>query len=391
MPDYYQEAQALFEYTRSLRRDFHRHPELGYHEVRTAGVVARELGNLGLDVTTGIAETGVVALMEGARPGPVVLMRFDMDALPIVEETGADYASENPGVMHACGHDGHTSIGLTVARLLHAHSQELAGTMKFVFQPAEEGLRGAELMVKEGVLQNPRPDVSLALHLWNDQPVGWLGIGDEAVMAAAEKFDIRITGKGGHGAAPHLAIDPVLAAAHVITALQSIPARNVPPLKAAVVSVTALRAGEAFNIIPPYAELTGTIRTFEPEVRSVVLERFHQVVNGVTEAMGCTADIQCEAITPAVINNKQIAGRVRTVAERLLPDCTLASHFATMGSEDMAYMMQDIPGCFIFVGSANAEKGLDAPHHHPRFDIDEEALPKAAALMAATAAEFLSA
>jgi amidohydrolase len=210
-------------------------------------------------------------------------------------------------------------------------------------------------------------------------------------MAAAEMFKIRITGKGGHGAAPHLAIDPVLAAAHLITALQSIPARNVAPLKAAVISVTTLRAGEAFNIIPQYAELTGTIRTFEPEVRALVLERFHQVINGVAEAMGCKADIQCEGITPAVINREPIAARVRAVAQRLLPDSPLTSHFATMGSEDMAFMMQDIPGCFIFVGSANSDKGLDAPHHHPRFDIDEEALPKGAALMAAAAAEFLSA
>jgi amidohydrolase len=391
MPDYYQEAQSLFEYTRSLRRDFHRHPELGYQEFRTAGIVARELGSLGMEVTTGIAKTGVVALMECARPGPVLLLRFDMDALPVVEETGAAYTSENPGVMHACGHDGHTSIGLTVARLLHAHSQELAGTLKFVFQPAEEGLNGAERMVKEGVLQNPPPDVSLALHLWNEKPVGWLGIGDGAVMAAAEMFKIRITGKGGHGAVPHLAVDPVLAAAHVITALQSIPARNVPPLKAAVVSVTTLRAGEAFNIIPPYAELTGTIRTFEPEVRRVVLEHFHQVINGVAEAMGCQADIDCQAITPAVINNAHIADRVRKVAASVLPDSPVASQFATMGSEDMAYMMQDIPGCFIFIGSANSEKGLDAPHHHPRFDIDEEALPRGAALLAAAAAEFLTA
>jgi amidohydrolase len=229
------------------------------------------------------------------------------------------------------------------------------------------------------------------MHIWNERPMGWLGIGDGAVMAAAEMFKVRITGKGGHGAVPHLAIDPVLAAAQVITALQSIPARNVAPLKAAVISVTTLRAGEAFNIIPPYAELTGTIRTFEPEVRTTVLERFHQVINGVAEAMGCEAEIECEAITPAVINREPVAARVRAVAQRVLPDSPVASHFATMGSEDMAFMMQDIPGCFIFVGSANSGKGLDAPHHHPRFDIDEQALPRAAALMAAATAEFLSA
>jgi amidohydrolase len=174
MTDFLNEAQALFDYTQNLRRDFHRHPELGYQEVRTAGIVARELGALGLEVTTGIAETGVVALLEGARPGPVALLRFDMDALPILEQTGAAYASENPGVMHACGHDGHTAIGLTVARLLEAHRQELAGTIKLVFQPAEEGLGVAERMIAAGVLQDPPPDISLALHLWNEKPLGWL-------------------------------------------------------------------------------------------------------------------------------------------------------------------------------------------------------------------------
>ncbi len=390
MTDYYQEAIALFEFTRALRRDFHRHPELGYQEVRTAGIVARELSQFGLEVRTGIAKTGVVALLEGAAPGPVVLLRFDMDALPIHEQTGAEYASQIPGVMHACGHDGHTAIGLTAARLLHAHRAELTGTVKFVFQPAEEGLRGAERMVEEGVLENPRPDICLALHVWNDKPLGWLGIADGPVMAAAEIFNIRITGVGGHGAAPHLAVDPVLAAAHVITALQSIPARNVPPLEAAVISVTTMRAGEAFNVIPSEVELTGTMRTFKPEVRQKVLQRFHQVAQGVAEAMGCQADIHAENITPAVTNHPQVAERVRQIAARLLPDSAVQTDFATMGSEDMAFMMQDIPGCYFFVGSANAEKGLDAPHHHPRFDIDEDSLPRAAALIAAAAAELLS-
>jgi len=391
MADYYQEALALYEYTRALRRDFHRHPELGYQEVRTAGIVARELSALGLEVRTGIAETGVVALLEGAAPGPVVLLRFDMDALPIQERTGAEYASQNPGVMHACGHDGHTAIGLTAARLLQAHRYELAGSVKFVFQPAEEGLRGAERMVKEGVLDNPRPDVCLALHLWNEKPVGWLGIADGPVMAAAEIFKVRIDGVGGHGAAPHLAVDPVLAAAHIITALQSIPARNVAPQEAAVISVTTLRAGGAFNVIPAFAEMTGTMRTFKPEVRQKVLQRFDQVIHGVAEAMGCQAEVVAENITPAVVNEPQVAERLRQVAMRLLPDGTLQCNFATMVSEDMAFMMQEIPGCYFFVGSANSDKGLNAPHHHPRFDVDEESLPRAAALIAASAAELLNA
>jgi amidohydrolase len=389
MPDFFAEAQSLFEYTQSLRRDFHRHPELGFQEVRTAGMVARELSELGLEVTSGIAKTGVVALLEGRRPGPVILLRFDMDALPILEETGAEYASQNPGVMHACGHDGHTAIGLTVARLLHAHSQELAGSVKFVFQPAEEGQRGAELMVKEGVLENPRPRLTLALHLWNEKPVGWLGISPGPVMAAAEIFKLRIIGKGGHGAVPNLAVDPVLAAAAVVTALQSIPARNVSPLKSAVISVTTVHGGDAFNVIPPAVEMSGTIRTFEPEVRNLVLERFRQVTQGVAAAFGCQAEIDLKDLAPAVINDAQVSADVLDVARRMYPKHQISVNYATMGSEDMSFMMQELPGCFFFVGSANHEKRLDAPHHHPHFDIDEAALLQATALMAAAAASYL--
>ncbi len=389
MTDYLKEALALFEFTRSARRDFHIHPELGFKEVRTAGIVANELKSLGLEVTTGVAKTGVVALLEGARPGPVVLLRFDMDALPIVEETGAAYASQNPGVMHACGHDGHTAVGMTVARLLQAHASELAGTIKFVFQPAEEGQGGAQEMVAAGVLANPRPELCLALHVWNELPYGWLGIKEGPLMAAAEIFNIRITGKGGHGAVPHLAIDPVLASAQVITALQSIPARNVSPLKSAVITVGAIHGGEAFNVIPPFVELKGTIRTFEPEVRRLVLERFNTVVNGVAQSLGCQAEINVQSITPAVINDGPTAARVRQTAERVLPDFEIKADCETMGSEDMAYMQQEVPGCYFFVGTANTAKGLDAPHHHPRFDIEEDALPRAAALMAAAAAELL--
>ncbi|MCX7608710.1 MAG: amidohydrolase, partial [Anaerolineales bacterium] len=211
MTDWISEANALFEYTQSLRRDFHMHPELGFQEMRTAGIVARELSKLGLEVTTGIGQTGVVALIEGARPGPVLMLRADMDALPILEETGAPYASQTPGVMHACGHDGHTAILLTVARLLHSHRDKLAGTVKLVFQPAEEGLGGASRMIEDGVLENPKVDFALSLHLWNEQPLGWLGIPAGPVMAGGEIFKVKVIGKGGHGAAPHLAIDPIFA------------------------------------------------------------------------------------------------------------------------------------------------------------------------------------
>lgn len=387
--DLLSEAEQLFEYTRGLRRDFHRHPELGFQEVRTAGIVARELAALGLEVSSGIAETGVIALLEGDHPGPVALLRFDMDALPIQEQNQVEYASEKVGVMHACGHDGHTAIGLTVARLLSAQRAGLHGTAKLVFQPAEEGLGGAKRMVDEGVLENPRPDVSLSLHLWNERPLGWLGIADGPTMAAAEIFKVRLTGRGGHGAVPDLAIDPVAAAVQVISALQSVVSRNVSPLDGAVISVTTVQAGEAFNIIPSEAVLQGTIRTFKPEVRKRVLERFEQVVGGVAGAMECQAEIELKVIAPGVVNDPRIAVRVRAAAARLFPESPVATGFSTMGSEDMAFMMQDIPGCYFFLGSANPERGLDFAHHHPRFDFNERVLPRAAALMAAAAMEFL--
>ncbi|MBI3159861.1 MAG: amidohydrolase [Chloroflexi bacterium] len=389
MMDFVTEAESLFNYTRELRRDFHRHPELGFQEVRTSGIVANELKELGLEVATGIAETGVIAMIEGGKPGPVVLCRFDMDALPITEETGAEYASQNAGVMHACGHDGHTAIGLTVAKLLNGRREELAGSVKLVFQPAEEGLGGAERMVKEGVLDGPRPDYSLSLHLWNEKPYGTIGVTPGPAMAAAESFNITITGKGAHGAAPHQGIDPILAAAQVVTALQSIVSRNVHPLEAAVVSVTAIEGGTAHNVIPPNVKMKGTIRSYLPEVRELVHRRFREVVTGVAASLGCEATAEIFDMTPAVINDAKMAAYVQGIARDLLPQDALDTTYRTMGAEDMAYMMQDIPGCYFFIGSANADRGLDYGHHHPRFDFDERALPKAAALMAAAAADLL--
>lgn len=390
MKDYYTQALELFEYTRALRRDFHRHPEIGFQEVRTAGIVSRELNELGLEVTTGVAQTGVVALLEGARPGPVILLRFDMDALPVQEETGAPYASTIPGVMHACGHDAHTSIGLTVARLLQKRSAELPGKVKFIFQPAEEGLGGAERMLAEGILTDPRPEYSLALHIWNEKPLGWMGIRSGPLMAASEIFTVKIFGKGGHGAMPDKTVDPVLAAAHVITALQSILSRNVPSLDAAVLSVTSVHGGDAFNVIPPSVEMKGTIRTYRPEVRSYLLERFHQVVKGVAESLGCTVVIDLCSTTPAVVNDPGVTRTVQTAAQSLWPESEVDDQYQTLVSEDMAFIMEQAPGCYFMMGSANAERGLTASHHHPRFDFDEAVLPRAAALMAAAAHALLN-
>ncbi len=395
MIDFIKEARALFPYTQSMRRDFHIHPELGFHEVRTGGIVAKELEALGLEVTKGVGKTGVVGLLEGSKPGATILLRFDMDALPILEETGTEYASQNQGVMHACGHDGHTAMGLTVARILQNHRDELNGTIKFCFQPSEEGFNGEEMggnemMIRDGVLDGPKVDQTLSMHLWNEQPVGWIGVGKGPVMAGAELFTIKIIGKGGHGAAPHLTIDPIIAAGQVVTALQTITSRNVAPLQSAVVSVTTVHSGTAFNVIPQEAELTGTIRTFDLDVRKKVLERFEQIIRGIGEAMGCQVEISVKRVTPAVINNDAVSEKVQETAHQLLSDSTIdTAPYMTMGAEDMAFMQEKVSGCYFFIGSNNKERHLDYGHHHPKFDFDEEALVRGTALMAAAAMDVL--
>ena len=395
MPNFLAEAKSLFRYTQSLRRDFHMHPELGFREIRTGGIVAKELELLGIEVTKGVGKTGVVGLLEGGKPGPTLLLRFDMDALPITETTNAEYASQTEGVMHTCGHDGHTAIGLTVAKMLHAHREQLAGTVKFCFQPSEEGnngeeVGGAEMMMRDGVLDHPKVNMTLSLHLWNEKPLGWVHVAKGPVMAGAEQFKIKLIGKGGHGAVPNLTVDPILAAAQIVSAAQSIVARNVGPLETAVVSFTMLHSGTAFNVIPHEATLEGTIRTFDAGVRLKVLERFEQITRGVASAMGCQVEMNVKRLTPALVNADEVTASVQETARRVLPD---AHHdntpYLTMGAEDMAFMQEKVPGCYFFIGSANSERGLNYGHHHPKFDFDEEALVRGAALMAASAADML--
>jgi amidohydrolase len=395
MIDLLAEAKSLFEYTQSLRRDFHLHPELGFREVRTGGIVAKELESLGIEVTKGVGKTGVVGLLEGAKAGPTLLLRFDMDALPIIEETGAEYASKNNGVMHACGHDGHTAIGLTVAKMLNAHRDQLAGTIKFCFQPSEEGnngeeVGGAEMMMRDGVLDSPKVDMTLALHLWNEKPLGWVGVAQGPVMAGAEIFNVKITGKGGHGAIPNATVDPVVATVNIVNALQSIVSRNVAPLETAVVSVTTIHGGTAFNVIPQEVTLEGTIRTFDNGVRQKVVERFEQIARGVGEGMGCQIEVNIKRLTPALVNNDSVTAQVQETARRVLSESNLdTAGYITMGAEDMAFMLEKVPGCFFFIGSNDKSRHLDYGHHHPKFDFDEEALVRGSALMAAAAMDVL--
>ena len=383
-------AAALRQQLVAWRRDFHMHPELGFQEHRSAGLIADQLRELGYRVQTGVATTGVVGLLEGRRPGPVVMLRFDMDALPLAEENEVEYASQNPGVMHACGHDAHMAMGLGVATLLAQHLDEMAGTLKLVFQPGEEGMNGAEVMVQAGVMENPRPDVFLATHVWNDAPVGTLNVSPGAVMAAAEKWTCTVRGNGGHGAMPHQTVDPIVAVAQIVSALQTVVSRNVSPLETAVVTVGSVHGGHAFNIIPAQVDLSGTIRTYSPQVREMVLRRVREVIEGVAAACGVVADLEITRLTPAVVNDAGVTSVVRAAAEAVVGSEHVLSGGRTMGSEDAAYFMQDVPGCYFFVGSANSERGLGAPHHNPRFDLDEDALVLGVAVVMHALMHYLS-
>jgi amidohydrolase len=375
----FQLAKENFNYSVSFRRDFHQHPELGFQEIRTSEIIAKELMNLGFVVKKYIGKTGVLGILKGTSVGPTLLLRFDMDALPIRETNTTSYVSKYDGIMHACGHDGHMAIGLTIAKILSLYSDQIKGTVKIIFQPAEEGLGGALATIEDGVLENPRPDYCLGLHVWNEKPIGWFGINSGAMMAGADIFEIIVDGKGGHGGLPHKAIDPIVCAAHIITTIQTIVSRNISPLDNAVVSFGSIKGGSTFNVIPDFVYLSGTIRTFDSQVRMEIIQNLERISKSVAEGMGCTVEFTSNEVTPAVINNSKIATDLQKVFRKVFPSFSIDMNFKTMGSEDFSLFLNEIPGCFYFVGSANPDKNLIYGHHHPKFDFDEEILPIAVA------------
>ncbi len=385
-----EEAIDQQDYMTSLRRDFHMHPELGFEEVRSSEIVQQELKKLEIHMETGIAQTGVVGIIKGERPGKTVLLRFDMDALALQEETGIAYQSLSPGKMHACGHDGHMAIGLGVAKLLTGRRSELPGTIKLVFQPAEEGAGGAERMIAEGILNAPKPDYALGIHIWNEKPLGWLGITPGAVMAGADFFGIRIEGRGGHGAIPEKTSDPIVTSAMIINALQSVISRNVSPRDCGVVSITQVRGGETYNVIPGSVELKGTIRSFQKDVHDLLVRRIQDISYAIAGSMQCEAKINWIMSDPPLVNDPFVTQLVFDTAKTTLPNHSVDQNYQSMGSEDMALIQEKIPGCYIYIGSANAEKGLNFGHHHPKFNFDEAVLSKAAALISASAIKLLN-
>ena len=357
------------------RRELHQKPELGFEEEITSRFIQQKLETWGIAYQAGIAKTGVVATINSNFPGRVLAIRADIDALPVQEANEVPYKSQHDGKMHACGHDGHTAIALGTAYYLSQHRDSWQGTVKLIFQPAEEGPGGAKPMIEAGVLDNPSVDAIIGLHLWNNLPLGTVGVRSGALMAAVECFRLAVLGKGGHGAMPDQTVDSIVVASQIVSALQTIVARNVKPLDAAVVTVGEFQAGTALNVIADRADLSGTIRYFNPKLETLIGTRLEAIVAGICQMHGAEYQLDHWQLYPPTINNRTISELVRSVALEVVetpigvvPECQ------TMGGEDMSFFLNEVPGCYFFLGSANPAKQLAYPHHHPRFDFDETAL-----------------
>ncbi len=356
-----------------VRRDLHRHPELSWKEERTQGVILERLEALGVEDVRPLARTGATALVRGASEGPCVLWRADIDALPVPEKTDLPFASENAGVMHACGHDVHTAIGLGLTELVAASRESLAGSVRFVFQPAEEASGGAVQCIEEGILEGPHVDRVLGLHISADVPVGTINVAPGPFFASPTSLKITIGGRGGHAASPHQSVDAVVVAAHVITALQTVVSRSLPPLESAVLTIGKVEAGFRGNVIAESAELRGTLRTYNERVRTRMLAKTEEVVNGVCTAFGATGAIEHRTSCPPLVNDDGITAFVQAEAERFFGTTTRA--VPGMGAEDMAYFLEQRPGCYFWLGGRNEAEGIAGRHHDPGFVVDERSIP----------------
>jgi amidohydrolase len=357
------------------RRHFHAHPELSLEEHETAAFIERELRGFGFDtIRSGVGKTGVLATLQGGRPGPVTLLRADMDALPVEELNDVPYRSRNTGVMHACGHDAHMAILLSAARTLRDRKDEVPGTLVFCFQPGEEGFAGNKLMIEDGALENPHVDRTFALHVYSGLDAGKVGIREGPFFASSDRFDIELIGKGGHGAMPHAAVDPVVGAAQLVTMLQTVASREISPRHPVVVTVGSLHAGTTFNVIPERANLQGTARAFDEGVRNGLPERIERLIRGVCEAMRLDYRFDYRWVYPPTLNDTAANATVREVGRRVVGAERLVDpHEIVMWSEDMAFMQQLRPGAYFLIGSRGPSVGAE-PQHSARFDIDERAL-----------------
>lgn len=371
------------------RRFLHQHPELSFQEQKTMEYVYRQLQDWGIEATKNVGGYGVLGIIRGDQPGQTVALRADMDALPIQDEKECAYRSTVPGVMHACGHDGHTATLLEVARIINSCKHLLKGNVKLIFQPAEEiSPGGAKSMIEAGVLEGV--DAVFGVHLWTPLAVGTAASIAGPFMAAADEFFITIHGQGGHGGLPHETVDSVLVGSHLVVNLQSIVSRSVNPIDPAVVSVGAFQAGKSFNVIAEKAFLTGTVRTFDEHSRQLAYERLSTITEQTCAMFGATAEIQYKWGYPVVYNDEKETDRFFRVASDLMGQSSVSVSQRIMAGEDFAYYLQNVPGVFMFVGAGNEKKGIIYPHHHPKFDIDEEAMRHAAKLLIAMAWDRLN-
>lgn len=400
-------AQAVEADVIAWRHHLHEHPELSNQEVQTAAYVAAHLRGLGIEVQTGVAGHGVVGLLEGGKPGPVVALRADMDALPVTERTGLPYASQvkvnyggrEVGVMHACGHDAHVAILMGTAEVLAGVREELAGTVKFIFQPAEEGawpapMWGAKLMIHEGVLENPKVDAIFGLHVWSSMRSGVIGLRPGPVMASSDFLRVTVTGKQTHAAAPWAGIDPITVSSQIILGLQTVASRQVNILGTpSVVSIGTIDGGDRNNIIPDEVVMTGTIRTYDPEVRSAYHERVTLTAEKIAEASGATAEVYIGADTgyAATVNHEQLTAEMRDVFERVAGEGNLVRGNLSTGSEDFSFFQQEVPGVFFFLGVTppDQDPAEAAANHSPLFFVDDDALITGVRAMSQVAAEYL--
>ncbi len=376
----------------ALRRDFHMHPEIGFDLPRTSKKVADYLKSLGLEVQEGIGKSGVVGLLKGKSNGKTIMLRSDMDALPIEEANDIPYKSKNKGKMHACGHDGHMAMLLVAAKILSAHKDQFDGNIKFVFQPSEEAPPGgAKSMIEDGVMENPHVDGAFGIHLWMPLKVGTIGTRPGAMMAAPDKFDIKLTGKGGHGAYPHLSVDPIVAAAQLIISFQSIVSREIDPIDSVVVTVGKVASGDAFNVIPETALLSGTIRTLKEKTHKEMKKIIKRITKGICEAFRVKYNLNYAIGYPVLINNEDMVKIVKKMGEKVVGKENVIEIQPSMGGEDMAYYLQKVKGAFYFVGASNKAKGITAPHHSAYFNIDENSLLIGTEMHVETALSFLKA
>jgi amidohydrolase len=390
-----EEARSLLPAAVALRRRIHRQPELGLNLPLTTEAVLEGLNGLDVDVARGPSTSGLIVTLSGARPGRTILLRGDMDALPMPEDTGLDFASEIPGRMHACGHDSHTAMLVQAAHLLHSHRDELAGTVKFMFQPGEEGHGGARLMIQDGLLDaDPKPDAAFALHIWPNTKAGSIVGRPGPILASADSWTITIKGRGGHASMPHDAIDPIPVAFEIGLALQSMVTRRIDTFDPVVLTCTKLTAGTAHNVIPETAEMLGTMRATSERARERAHEGMHRIASNIAAAHLCEANVAIRRGYPVTVNDGAFVDFARGIASELIGDDNYIDRAAPlMGAEDFSYVLQRIPGCMMFLGvMPDGHDGHDhvAPCHSNRMMLNEDAMAVGIAMHAAVAQRFLA-